>query len=222
VVEWTGGCSETERERERERGTREPNQQDRRAESGRPKRDVVWEQWGRMMVQTCVVTTIYLARSESESGQGLARPGGLARWAEKEREASWAPGWAALGWWLLAACCWADGCVMQDEQVPRQATTTTTPTRPSRRGERRGEARRGGRGREQTGQEQSAGGAGGRHRVLTQCRGRMELECRGRTGSGQGAGVGDTQTRGRGQRASDQASLLARFGERVWGAGWHR
>jgi hypothetical protein len=44
------------------------------------------------------------------------------------------------------------------------------------------------------------------------------LEGRGRTGSGQGAGVGDTQMRG--QRASDQASLLARFGERVWGACW--
>jgi hypothetical protein len=74
---------------------------------------------------------------------------------------------------------------------------------------------------EQTGQEQSAGGADGadgRHRLLTQYRGRMELEGRGRTGSGQGAGVGDTQMRG--QRASDQASLLARFGERVWGACW--
>jgi hypothetical protein len=81
---------------------------------------------------------------------------------------------------------------------------------------------------EQTGQEQSAGadgadgagGAGGRHRLLTQYRGRMELEGRGTTGSGQGAGVGDTQMRG--QRASGQASLLARFGERVWGACWPR
>jgi hypothetical protein len=114
---------------------------------------------------------------------------------------------------------------MHDEQVPRQATTTTTPTRLGRRGQRRGAARAGAV--EQTGQEQSAGGAGGadsadgadgRHRLLTQHRGRMELEGRGRTGSGQGAGVGDTQMRG--QRASDQASLLARFGERVWGACW--
>jgi hypothetical protein len=108
---------------------------------------------------------------------------------------------------------------MHDEQVPRQATTTTTPTRLGRRGQRRGAARAGAV--EQTGQEQSAGGADGadgRHRLLTQYRGRMELEGRGRTGSGQGAGVGDTQMRG--QRASDQASLLARFGERVWGACW--
>jgi hypothetical protein len=90
--------------------TREPNQQNRRAASGRPERDTVWKQWGRTMVQTCVVATYHLAGARARAGRVWRGPGGLARRAEKEREASWALGWA-LGWWLLLGCCWADGCM---------------------------------------------------------------------------------------------------------------
>jgi hypothetical protein len=42
----------------------------------------------------------HLAGARARAGRVWRGPDGLARRAEKEREASWALGWT-LGWWLL-------------------------------------------------------------------------------------------------------------------------